>query len=86
MTRLFPENTPCSVVATQDGEPVKIQILGGWHDVEFIANKWRENSSWWDKEIAVNRELYKVATTDGILCIVYRNLNTDVWCIQRIYD
>lgn len=84
--RLFPENTPVSVLAGPDGAPLSVQLLGAWREVDFIANVWRENSTWWDKEAAVDRELYKLATTDGILCTVYLNRLTNTWCIQRIYD
>jgi hypothetical protein len=86
MTRLFPENTPVSVLAGPDGTPVRIQLLDEWHEVEFIANRWRVSTSWWNKDAYANREFHKLATTDGILCTVYRDLDTGAWCIQRIYD
>lgn len=59
-----------------------------WHEVRHhithIAKQWRIDDAWWKKRIF--RDYYKVTTDTGFLMLLYRNVETGDWYIQRAYD
>jgi hypothetical protein len=42
------------------------------------------DTGWW--RLRVWREYFKLETDTGLLVIIYRNLLTDDWYFQRLYD
>jgi hypothetical protein len=53
--------------------------------VAEVAKQWRVDVDWWRGE-PVTRDYYKLTTTTGLLVIVYRDLLTGAWYLQRLYD
>ena len=49
-----------------------------------IAKQWRVNADWW-RGAPVARDYFKLATTTGLLLIIYRD-HTGAWYLQRLYD
>jgi hypothetical protein len=86
MTRLWAEGDPVDVVSGDDGLPVRFQWRGTWHEVELIANRWRVAANWWTPAAHAQREYVKLATTDGLLCTLYRDLVSGAWWCSRVYD
>jgi len=41
-------------------------------------------ATWWSVEAW--REFYKVTTTDRILCVIYLDLQSGAWFLERLYD
>jgi hypothetical protein len=84
MTHLFSPAEPVEVAETADGLPASLLWRGRHYAVAGVANRWRAEESWWADEAW--REYFKLATTDGLLCVLYRDLHTGKWYCARIYD
>ncbi len=85
MTRLWSAALPIQVVTDAGGLPQKFLWRGTWHPVTSIANRWRVRATWWSEEAW--REYFKLTTADGLLCVLYRDLeNDDAWFWARLYD
>ncbi len=85
MTRLWPEGTPIVVFQNGSDVPDRITWQGQTHPVSEIAKRWRVSAEWWRGE-PVARDYFKLTTTTGLLLIIYRDLQTDTWHLQRLYD
>jgi len=66
--------------------PVRFQLRGEWHEVAFIANRWRVHTTWWRPEASAQREYFKLATSGGLLCVLYHDLQDQAWYCARVYD
>lgn len=85
MTRLWPSGVPIAVRPDKTGAPGRITWDGRTHQVQTIADHWRVELEWWRGE-PVARDYYKVVTRSGLLLVLYRDRNTDLWFLQRLYD
>jgi hypothetical protein len=86
VTRLWPEGEPVQVAAEPAGTPQAFLWRGAWHPVTAIANRWRVRASWWTLDGEAWREYIKLTTTDGLLCILAHDLQSDEWRLVRLYD
>jgi len=92
MTRLWAAGEPVQVVAGPPGAhdegqaPARFQLRGEWHEVAFIANRWRVHTTWWRPEASAQREYFKLATSGGLLCVLYHDLQSGAWYCARVYD
>jgi len=84
MTRLWGTQQPIRVEVDEAGLPLRFTWEEVTHPIETIANRWRSDNDWWRGQIW--REHFKVATTTGLLVIIYRDLVEDCWYLQRLYD
>ena len=84
MTRLWPEGVLITVRADYLAAPRFVTWQGAVHPVEKIAKRWRVDQGWWQNRVW--REYFKLTTKTGLLVIVYRDLLTGEWYLQRLYD
>ena len=84
MTRLWPKGQPLAVVSDTDGTPRSFAWQGHTHPVTGISKRWQVDNGWW--RMRVWREYFKLETGTGLLVIIYRDLLTDQWYLQRLYD
>lgn len=87
MTRLWPDGIPIQVVVSGPGGadiPGRFTWQGQKHDVQAIHQHWRVQLEWWREGIW--REYFKVTTTTGLLVVIFHDLHTDNWYLQRLYD
>ena len=84
MTRLWPDGVPITVQTDYLAAPRNFTWQGAIHPVQKIAKRWRVDQGWW--QTRVWREYFKVTTQTGLLVIVYRDLLTGEWYLQRLYD
>ena len=77
------------------GEAIEMSIAGNafparfmWRDQTYtvaeIVKRWRVDSGWWERRQC--REYVKLITTGGQLVIVYQDVLTQTWWLQRLYD
>ncbi|OLD74726.1 MAG: hypothetical protein AUG87_15445 [Candidatus Rokubacteria bacterium 13_1_20CM_4_70_14] len=68
-------------VATDDERPSRVdgQCVVG------CAGPWRASGAWWDVQ-AWARDEWDVALGDGTLCRLARDLTTDGWSLDGVYD
>ena len=52
--------------------------------MQTIAKRWRVDVDWW--RVRVWREYFKLATGTGLLVVIYRDLLSGGWYLQRLYD
>lgn len=83
MSRLWlvPLAVPVTVVHQQ---PQQFRWKGTNHHILFIAQRWRLDLEWW--RIRIWRDYYKVTTNSGLLVVIFHNLLTDSWYLERLYD
>jgi len=84
MTRLWPDGEPIPMTLDDSGNPATFRWREQIHPVQHIANRWRVDGYWWDSR--VRREYFKLTTETGWLVILYRDLSTSAWFLQRLYD
>ncbi|MCY4072375.1 MAG: hypothetical protein OXG60_13850 [Chloroflexi bacterium] len=83
MTRLYKDARTLDV-QTRDAIPIAIQWRQAWHPIQHITLSWQMDVNWWHERIY--RDYYKVLTQKGLVLVIYHDLLTDLWAIQRIYD
>ncbi|HNS03921.1 MAG TPA: hypothetical protein PKM78_16255 [Anaerolineae bacterium] len=82
MTQLWPEGVPIEVEAV-DGLPRAFR----WqrrHSVHAIVEQWMVRDEWWREEIW--RHYFQVETDAALLCVLYHDLLTGDWRLERVYD
>jgi len=93
VTRLWPDGQPIAVVNSgQPGRPgmapgespSRFKWRSRWHQVTEITKVWRVDLDWW--RIRVWRSYYKLRTDTGLLVVVYQDLTSGEWYLQRLYD
>ncbi len=84
--RLWRDGEPIAMTCDKTGRPQHFRRGSHTHQVEHVCNRWRVHEGWWrDKENGW-REYIKIATSDGLLCLVVRDMENDVWFLVRLYD
>jgi hypothetical protein len=86
MSYFWKEGIAIEVETDRYGKPESIRWDGTRHHVASIANRWIVDDRWWEAGGRVWRTYYKVATADGLLLILFQNVNEQNWFIQRLYD
>lgn len=84
MTRLWPDGSPIRVTTDDGGRPLRFAWRGQTHDVDTVTREWRVRTDWW--RTAAWRAYFKLATTSGLLVIIYHDLGRGEWYLQRLYD
>lgn len=85
LTRLWPAGERVEIWGEED-EPRGFHWQGGLHRVVGKHNRWRVHTRWWEPDLAVRREYWKVTTDTGLLCLLYRDRLAGGWFLARIYD
>jgi hypothetical protein len=52
--------------------------------VLHLGHRWRVHLDWWRVEIW--REYFQVEVHTGFTCVIYRDLLTPKWYLERVYD
>jgi hypothetical protein len=52
--------------------------------VLHLGNRWRVHLDWW--RVDIWREYFQVEVDTGFTCVIYRDLLTGEWYLERIYD
>ncbi|MBI5961724.1 MAG: hypothetical protein HY866_23505 [Chloroflexi bacterium] len=83
MTYLWPDGLPIQVESDEQGAPLCF-TWEGTHKVDNIANRWRVDDDWWRGRVW--REYFKLTTDTGLLVILFRDVLSGDWFLQRLYD
>lgn len=84
MTRLWVVSEPIQMDTDSNGIPVRFVWRQVRHPVQQIGRRWRVDVGWW--RLHIWREHYQLTTQTGLLVIVYCDLLTGQWYLQRLYD
>ncbi len=72
------------VYADESGVPGSFTWRGRKHTVAKIIRRWQIDEQWWRERIC--REYFKLATNNRMLVIVYQDLVSSKWHLQRLFD
>lgn len=84
MTYLWPDGDPLKVDTDPFGRPMHLLWLGSQHQVTKIINRWILDDLWWVKRIW--RDYYEVITDTGKLLVIFQDVTSQEWYVQRLYD
>ena len=84
MTRIWLEGRLIQVKCAANGLPDRFTWDGQTYRVAQITNEWEVNQLWWSGHI--HRNYYKLTTQNGFLAIIYMDLLTDRWYLQRLFN
>lgn len=83
MTRLLHRPVSITVEGSDFDCPHSFFWDGMVHPIEDCNNSWRVDVEWW--RLRVCRDYYMVHTTTGLLVVIYRDMSTNLWYLQRLY-
>jgi len=82
MTRLLTPAAAIDVTLGAGGAP--IFITGAYSgSIDPIA-RWKVETSWWTRPVV--REYWKALLNNNLLCELYRDVSTNEWFLERVYD
>lgn len=82
MTRLLSPPTAVDVTLGPGGAPESIAgALSG--SLDPIA-RWKVETSWWKQPVI--REYWKAVLNNNLLCELYRDVTSNEWFVERVYD
>ena len=84
MMHLWPEGHPIEVASDRLITPQQIVWQRQAHPVATIANRWRYRTDWWQTQ--TRREYFKLATTTGLLLVIFYDWQGQAWYLQGLYD
>ena len=71
----------------RSGEPVALRWRGRRERVAAVEATWEVAEGWWRGEPeAARRRYHRLATREGLLCVVYRDLASGRWYLEQIVD
>lgn len=71
----------CVRIDPERKEPTAIQLGQHWHEVT-VRERWLTEDQWWRPE-PVRRMYFEVATEDGLIEVVFWDLEARKWSRQR---
>lgn len=84
MTRFWSSGDPIRVDVDDDGRPLAFLWRNQHHPIEGITQHWRVDAEWWI--LRIWRDYFKAYTRTGLLVIIFQDLLTGQWKLQRVYD
>lgn len=84
MTRLLLDE-PAIATTLVDSRPTSFNWKG-MHTIDRVHEHWEVDTEWWSELGHVWREYFAVTTKDGLLCVLYHDLLTGEWYVERVYD
>ena len=70
-------------VRTHEDLPTAIRWGSAWQPIAHIALSWQLDVCWWSARIY--RDYFKLLVGEVVL-VIYHDLLTDGWALQRVYD
>lgn len=86
MSRLWPEGEPIGVQTNTNDQPVRFTWRERVYRLTQIHQRWEVNADWWRAEGRIWRSYFAVTTTDGLLCVIYQDLEKQTWFLAKVYD
>ncbi len=83
MTKFFNPAIEIKVQEASNGCPTGFIYNHKSAQVRHINRQWRIREGWWRDEAA--REYFQLETS-RFVCMIYRDMLTSNWYLQRIYD
>lgn len=82
MTRLISPPTAVDVMLGPGGAPESVS--GAFSGSLDPIARWKVETSWWKQPVV--REYWKAVLNNNLLCELYRDVTTNGWFVERVYD
>jgi hypothetical protein len=82
MTRLLDPAIAANVTVGPGGAP--IAISGAYSGSLDPIARWKVETAWWKQ--AVVREYWRAVLNNNLLCELYRDVTSNEWFVDRVYD
>ena len=66
------------------GRPASFRWEQRPHAVAQVSRHWRVHLDWWTG-VELWRDYWEVTTDSGLLCVLYCDLLTEEWFLERVY-
>jgi nucleotidyltransferase/DNA polymerase involved in DNA repair len=76
-----PAPRPVQVTTDRHGMPQALVWRDRIREVRLIYETWRERRRWWGRP--VERDYFRLETGDGLVRVVFREVRTDRWLLER---
>jgi DNA polymerase-4 len=76
-----PPPQPVQVTTDRQGLPRALVWRDRIREVRLVYETWRERRRWWSKP--VERDYVRLETDDGLVRVVFRDVRTDRWLLER---
>ena len=76
-----PPPQPVQVTTDLQGMPRAVVWRDQIREVKLVYETWREHRRWWS--LPLERDYYRLETTDGLVRVVFREVRTDRWLLER---
>jgi hypothetical protein len=86
MTRLWTAGNGIEVTKDAHGRLLTLTWQGRTHTVYAVRQHWQVDTDWWSDEGRVRRECFALTTRDGLLCVIYLDLEDEQWYQAKLYD
>jgi hypothetical protein len=84
MTKQLQRPSEITVRSNIDGVPVSLIRNGRREKVAAIYGRWRVADEWWGKE--VERDYFRIRTSAGLVCEIFRDTTSNRWYLSKIHD
>lgn len=84
MTKLLEKPEELRVTTNIEGTPLNITRNGKAERVTRIYRQWHVSEQLWAQELLKN--YFRVRTSKGLICDVYRDVTSNLWYLSKIYD
>jgi nucleotidyltransferase/DNA polymerase involved in DNA repair len=76
-----PPPQPVQVTTDRQGIPQALVWRGRIRAVRLVYETWRERRRWWS--LPVERDYFRLETADGLVRVVFRDMRTERWLLER---
>lgn len=84
MARFWPNGVKIDITCDALATPQAFTWQGHRHVVSTVLERWRVDERWWRRRVW--REYFILTTTTGLLALIYHDVRSDAWRLQRVYD
>lgn len=85
MTWFWAEGLVVTVETTGQGTLPVVFVWGAArHPVAGIIRRWRVDTGWWEDRVW--RDYFRLYTETGLLVVLFHDLTTGTWALERLYD
>jgi nucleotidyltransferase/DNA polymerase involved in DNA repair len=76
-----PPPQPVQVTTDRRGTPQALVWRDRIREVRLVYETWRERRRWWS--LPVERDYFRLETADGLVRVVFRDVRTERWLLER---
>jgi hypothetical protein len=84
LAKMLEKPEELKVTVNVQGVPLTLARNGEKQRVTKVYESWQKVEEWWGKE--VTRNYFRVKTSKGLVCDIYRDTPDGGWFLSRVHD